>query len=142
MSRRSPLEEQLARVPLFAGLDDAQLQHVARLMFQAREPADVVLTKEGERGHEFAIVLDGEVEVRQAGRVLGTLGAGDYIGEIALLDERARRTATIITTQAVRVAFLGRTEFNALLAEMTELSELIRATMTERLAAHDAVRGE
>ena len=87
-------------------------------------------------------MLDGEVEVRQAGRVLGTLGAGDYIGEIALLDERARRTATIITTQAVRVAFLGRTEFNALLAEMPELSELIRATMTERLAAHDAVRGE
>jgi CRP/FNR family transcriptional regulator, cyclic AMP receptor protein len=142
MSRRSALEAQLAGVPLFAGLDDAQLQHVARLMFQAREPAGVVLTKEGERGHEFAIVLDGEVEVRQEGRVLGTLGAGDYIGEIALLDERARRTATIVTTQAVQVAFLGRTEFNALLAEMPELSELIRATMTERLAAQDAVRGE
>jgi CRP/FNR family transcriptional regulator, cyclic AMP receptor protein len=142
MSRRPSLEEQLARVPLFAGLDDTQLQHVAGLMFRVREPAGVVLTKEHEHGHEFAIVLDGEVEVRRAGRVLGTLGAGDYIGEIALLDESARRTATIVTTQAVQVAFLGRSDFDALLGEMPELARLIRATMTQRLAADDAVRGE
>jgi len=78
-------------------------------------------------------VLEGEVEVRQGDRVIATRRTGDYVGEIALLDERPR-TATVVTTTPVSVEVLSRGEFMSLLAEVPELSGQIMATMARRLA--------
>src|SRR6266536_5354179 len=89
-------------------------------------PAGQVLTTEGQRGYEFFIVLEGEVEVRQGDRVIATRRTGDYVGEIALLDERPR-TATVVATTPVSVEVLSRGEFMSLLAEVPELSGQIMA---------------
>jgi len=80
----------------------------------------------------------GEVEVRQDDRVIATCVPGDYLGEIALLDERPR-TATVVATTAVSVEVLGRREFVGLLAEVPELAAQIKARGAERLA-DDAAR--
>ena len=138
MERHTWIDEQLARVPLFQGLSKSQLRRISTLMTRLDRPAGKKLTTEGQPGSEFLIVLDGEVEVRQGDRVIATCGPGDYLGEIALLDERPR-TATVVATTAVSVEVLGRREFVSLLAEVPELAAQIKARGAERLA-DDAAR--
>jgi CRP-like cAMP-binding protein len=133
MDRRVWIDEQLAAVPLFEGLSKKQLRRISSLMTRIDRPAGQVLTTEGQPGFEFFIVLEGEVEVRRGDRVIARRGPGEYVGEIALLDRRPR-TATAVATTPVSVEVLSRREFMSLLAEATELSEQILATMAQRLA--------
>jgi CRP/FNR family cyclic AMP-dependent transcriptional regulator len=133
MDRHVWIDERLAGVPLFEGLSKQQLRRISSLMTRIDRPAGQVLTREGEHGSEFFIVLEGEVEVRQGDRVIATRRPGDYVGEIALLDKRPR-TASVVATTPVSVEVLSRREFVSLLAEAPELSEQIMATMARRLA--------
>jgi CRP/FNR family cyclic AMP-dependent transcriptional regulator len=133
MDRHVWIDERLAEVPLFQGLSKQQLRRISSLMTSIDRPAGEVLTREGELGSEFIIVLEGEVEVRQTDRVIATRHPGDYVGEIALLDERPR-TASVVATTPVSIEVLNRREFLSLLAEAPELSEQIMATMARRLA--------
>jgi CRP/FNR family transcriptional regulator, cyclic AMP receptor protein len=137
MKRHASIDSQLTAVPLFRGLSKKQLRRISSLMTRVDRPAGQVLTREGQSGHEFFIVLEGEVEVRQGDRVIATRGRGDYLGEIALLDERPR-TATVVATTPVSVEVLSRREFISLLAEAPELSEQIMATVAQRLADIEA----
>jgi len=137
MDRHAWIDEQLAQVPLFEGLSKKQLRRISSLMTRIDRPAGQILTTEGQRGSEFFIVLEGEVEVRQGDRVIATRRPGDYVGEIALLDKRPR-TATVVATTPVSVEVLSRREFVSLLAEVPELSEQIMATMARRLADIEA----
>jgi CRP-like cAMP-binding protein len=82
------------------------------------------------------IVLDGEVEVSRDGKAIAVRRAGDYIGEIALLDNRPR-TATVTAKTKVAVEVLSRAEFSSLLADAPELSSQIMATIARRLAELD-----
>jgi CRP-like cAMP-binding protein len=134
VDRHDRIEEQLARVPLFEGLSNKELRLVAQLSTYLEEPAGTVLTREGEAGHEFIIVLDGEVEVRSADQVVATRGPGTYVGEISLLEDRPR-TATVVAKTAVKIEVIGQREFAGLLQEMPELSEKILPAMAKRLAA-------
>lgn len=137
MDRHAWIDEQLAAVPLFAGLSKKQLRRISSLMTRIDRPAGQVLTTEGQPGFEFFIVLEGEVEVRQGDQAIATRRAGEYVGEIALVDRRPR-TATVVATTPVSVEVLSRREFVSLLAEVPELSEQIMATMAARLADLDA----
>ena len=132
MDRHTWIDEKLAAVPLFEGLSKKQLRRISSLMTRIDRPAGQVLTTEGQRGYEFFIVLEGEVEVRQGDRVIATRRPGDYLGEIALLDRRPR-TATVVATTPVSVEVLSGSEFVSLLAEVPELSEQVMATMAQRL---------
>jgi CRP/FNR family cyclic AMP-dependent transcriptional regulator len=133
MDRHAWIDERLAAVPLFEGLSKKGLRRISSLMTRIDRPAGQVLTREGEQGSEFFIVLEGEVEVRQGDRVIATRRPGEYVGEIALLDKRPR-TASVVATTPVSVEVLSRREFVSLLAEAPELSEQIMATMARRLA--------
>lgn len=134
MRRRATLAEQLAQVPLFSGLTQADLQALANGMARVKEPVGAVLTKEGERGHEFLLVLDGEVAVSHDERVIATLRAGDWLGELALLDDDTRRTATVVAQTNVEIGFLGRRDFDRLLAELPEVASRIGAIAATRRA--------
>src|SRR5262245_20486553 len=93
-------EELLAQVPLFKDLSKKHLQQVSNLATRIDFPAGKVLAQEGEPGHEFVVILDGEVEIRKGDEVIATRGPGSYVGEIALLEHRPR-TATVVATTPV-----------------------------------------
>jgi CRP-like cAMP-binding protein len=84
----------LKTVPLFAGLDDRELQEIAGQMRERRFAAGDTVTQEGAGGAGFFVVESGEADVTVAGEPRGSIGAGDYFGEIALLTG-SDRTATI-----------------------------------------------
>ena len=137
MDRHDRIDEQLANVPLFSGLSKKELRLISQLATYLEEPAGTVLTQEGKPGHEFIIVLNGEIEVRQGGKVVAERGAGSYVGEIALLDHRPR-TATVVAKTPVAIEVIGQREFAGLLAEVPELSQQLLATVARRLADLDA----
>ena len=137
MARQGSIDEQLAAVPLFEGLSKKQLSQISSLMTPLDIAAGRVLAHQGESGREFMILLEGEIEVAREGKVIAVRGAGDYVGEIALLDERPR-TATLTARTDIVVEVLNRAEFSSLLAEAPELSRQIRATMARRLAELDS----
>jgi CRP-like cAMP-binding protein len=130
-------EHLLARVPLFKDLSKKHLGQVRNLATRIEVAPGRVLTREGVTGHEFIVVLDGEVEVRRDDEVVATCGAGDYVGEIALIDERPR-TATVVATTPAVLDVIGRREFAELLAQEPEIAERIRVTAAQRLAELEA----
>ena len=91
----------------------------------------MVLTKEGERGDELLVLLEGRVEVRRGDIVLARLGPGDHFGEMALVDDTARRSATVVAVTPVVVAYLSRHHLDTLLAT----NPSVRAELEPRPAA-------
>ena len=132
--RHDDLDEHLAAVPLFEGLSKKQLRLISQLATELEEPAGTVLIHEGKTGHEFIVVVEGEIEVTQDGRVLGEHGPGSYVGEIALLEHRPR-TATVVAKTPVKLEVIGQREFAGLLEEMPALAPQVRTTASRRLAS-------
>jgi CRP-like cAMP-binding protein len=125
---------ELAASKLFSVFTPEQVHELARTAMRMHEPKGMVFAKEGERGDELVVVLEGEVEVRRDGQVLATLGAGEHVGEMALLDDTARRSATVVAVTPVVVAYVSRHHFDALLADSPELREAIVRVLEERTA--------
>jgi CRP-like cAMP-binding protein len=137
MDQQMSTDEYLAKVPLFKDLSKKHLQRIAQLTTRLDLPAGKELTHEGEFGHEFLIVLEGEVEVRHGDKVIAERGAGEYFGEIALLDHRPR-TATVVAKTPVTVEVIGQREFATLLADEPEVAAQLMSTMAQRLSELDA----
>jgi CRP/FNR family transcriptional regulator, cyclic AMP receptor protein len=86
--------DMLKKVPLFAGLDNRELEQIASSMRERRFNAGDSVTQEGAGGVGFFVVEEGEADVTVGGAARGSVGPGDYFGEIALINE-SPRTATL-----------------------------------------------
>jgi CRP-like cAMP-binding protein len=104
----------IAKVPLFAGLSKRELGQIASIVEEIDLPEDKVLIREGERGREFYVLLDGEAEVTRDGKRLATRRSGEFFGEIALVSSLPR-IATVTTRKPVRALVIRDVEFRALL---------------------------
>ena len=91
-----------------------------------------MLIREGERGREFFVLLDGEVEVRRKGRKLATRRKGDFFGEIALVSD-VPRTATVTATTPVRALVIRDQEFRTLVGNAPAIALKLLQTVAERL---------
>jgi CRP/FNR family transcriptional regulator, cyclic AMP receptor protein len=125
--------EALKRAPLFEGLSRKELTQLARVSEDLEIPEGTALTREGEIGHEFFVIVEGETQVKRKGRSLGTRGAGDFIGEIALL-EQVPRTATVTAKTALRVFVLTSKDFHHLLEENPKVERKVLRTLAKRVA--------
>lgn len=127
----------LGKVPLFKDLDEKHLERISQLATRLDLPAGKELTHEGATGHEFVVVLKGDVEIRHEGEVVATAGPGDFIGEIALLSDRPR-TATAVTKSPVVIEVIGRREFLDMLDNEPEVASKLQTAMDARLKELDA----
>lgn len=91
----------LRRVGLFADLDTRELELIAREFKERRFSAGETIVKEGSGGATFFVVESGEATISVGGKQVGALRAGDYFGEVALLDEGARAATITATTELV-----------------------------------------
>jgi CRP/FNR family cyclic AMP-dependent transcriptional regulator len=132
--RKNAKLELLRRVPLFSRCSGRELSRIAAVADELDMPAGRHLTREGEPGREFVVLVDGGAEVRRNGRRVNTLGSGDFLGEIALLADRPR-TATVTTTEPSRLLVLTGRDFRALLRELPALQAKVLETLAARLPA-------
>jgi CRP/FNR family cyclic AMP-dependent transcriptional regulator len=126
----------LKRVPLFGGCSRKELEALAVVADEIDLREGSTLTREGQPGREFFVLIEGEVEVTQAGEEIARLGAGDWFGEIALLT-KASRTATVTAGSPVRVLVVTDRAFRQVLETTPSIAVKMLERVGERLA-HDA----
>lgn len=124
----------LARVPLFAGLDAAEIAGVMRLLrAQAVEPG-AVIWRRGDPAHSMCFIARGVVDIdRKDGRV--TLGPGHFFGERAVL-RRSRRSANVVALTRVNLLVLDGADLHDLMARDPRVAERIHAVVRERGGAY------
>jgi CRP-like cAMP-binding protein len=125
-------------LPLFELCTKRDLRRIAALADEREIAAGTELIREGEPGSEFYVVVDGEVDVRRRGRRVARLGAGSYVGEIALLS-RSPRTATVVAATPLRVLAISGRDFVALRDTLPELWLKVARTLADRVDADEAI---
>lgn len=127
--------ELIKHVPLFARCSRKELAEIAALADEIDLPEGKEIIREGERGREFFVLLDGEAIVRRKGRKLATLSSGDFVGEIALVS-RVPRTATVKTTTPVRALVVTDQAFRSVLHRSPEIQGKVLDALAARVAEH------
>jgi CRP/FNR family transcriptional regulator, cyclic AMP receptor protein len=127
-----PSVDVLKRVPLFAGLDDRELEEIAISMKERRVDSGETILEQGAGGAGFFVVDEGEAEVTVDGKTRRTIGPGDYFGEIALLTG-SDRTATV-TARTDMVCF-GMTswDFKPLVESNSAIAWKLLTAMAQKL---------
>ena len=100
----------LRSVPIFAPLELASLERLARTAVPVEAAAGGTVVAEGDTGDRYYVVRDGELEVTASGNPLRRLRHGDGFGEIALLRD-VPRTATVVARSDARLYALDREHF-------------------------------
>jgi CRP/FNR family cyclic AMP-dependent transcriptional regulator len=132
--RRDAKVELLKKVPLFGRCSAKDLRRIAAIADEVQLAEGKNLMRQGERGREFFVILEGTVDVRQNGRKRATRGAGDFIGEIALVTDLPR-TATVTAASPVDVLVITARDFRALLRDSPEIQGKVAVVVAQRLAA-------
>jgi CRP-like cAMP-binding protein len=133
MARHSQSDAtRLADLSLFDGCSRRELRAVQRRAMEIDVDAGKVLTREGEPGREFLIVLAGLAVATHDGAEVATFGPGDCFGEIALLDHSVR-TATVVAKTPMRVAVVASNDFDRILEEVPALAQAVMRSMARRL---------
>ncbi|MDP8910490.1 MAG: cyclic nucleotide-binding domain-containing protein [Actinomycetota bacterium] len=124
--------ELLERIPLFAGLDRRELERIGRTMKPRTFAAGDTVASEGTGGAGFFVIEDGRAKVSVHGEERGTLGPGDYFGEVALIDEGAR-SATITAETDLRCYGLTPWEFRPLAQTNASVAWNLAQMLAKRL---------
>lgn len=127
----------LREVDLFAKLGKRSLQKVADRIKTVEHPEGKMLAVEGEGGVAFHLLRTGSAQVLVAGKVVDTLGPGDYFGDLTLIDGQPR-SATVQTTSPTTTSTLVSWDFRPLLDDEPELTKALLLVMCARLRAAEA----
>src|SRR4051794_29685035 len=122
----------LKNVPLFAGLDDRELEKIGSTMKERRYSAGQTLIEEGAGGVGFFVIEEGEADVTIGGEQKRTPGPGDYFGEIALLAD-TKRTATITARTDMVCHGMVAWEFRPLVESEPAIGWKLLTAMAEKL---------
>lgn len=128
-----PRIEALSTIGVLAGTSRRQLQQICSLTTEVRLSAGQVLCRQGTKAEEVFLVIDGQVAVSRDDVPLGIAGAGDIIGEMALM-EGGTRSATTVAVTEVRALVLSTSEFTQLLTRFPAVADNVRALSTQRTA--------
>lgn len=129
------IKQELRELPLFADTSRTELTLIGQLLTRLSVPAGKTLVREGARGNEFMIIVEGTAEVKQDGRLIATIGAGDLVGEMALVDTVAggRRNATVTATTDL-VIFVGSPfEFRQMMHVAPSVADKVHETVASRI---------
>jgi CRP/FNR family cyclic AMP-dependent transcriptional regulator len=124
--------ELLRNVPLFAGCTKKELRELAGRTDEIDLRDGYVLMREGRPGREFIVLVEGTAKVTRNGKKLADLGAGDWVGEIALLTN-VPRTATVTATSPIRVLVLTDRAFKRVVELMPSVALKVLASVGDRL---------
>jgi CRP-like cAMP-binding protein len=119
------VRDRLGAVPLFADLDDAQLDRLGAATSEFDAPAGQALIERGRPGSGLFVLEEGHAVV-EAPEGKRELGPGDIFGERALLGESGERTARVRAQTDVRCLAIGRVELEAVLAEAPQVADRLR----------------
>ncbi len=127
----------LQNIPLFAGLPEAQLDHIARMAVLRQVPRHKTIVFVGAKTDSLFVIVSGSAKVlnRDAeGRevILSMLEAGECFGEMGLIDD-SPRSADVVANEACDLLVISKADFTRALSENTELCLNIMKSLVLRL---------
>ncbi|MFZ0248575.1 MAG: cyclic nucleotide-binding domain-containing protein [Acidimicrobiales bacterium] len=131
------LKGDLRELELFSEASRSELRVIGRQLTRLKVEAGRVLVREGGIGNEFMIMVSGTAEVTQGGHHIATLGAGDLIGEMALLQPMGsgRRNATVTALTDCEIYAGSPSEFRHIMEAAPSVAAKVRQTIAARTAA-------
>lgn len=131
----------LQKIPLFFGLSEASLSRLEALVRERALERDQLVIRQSEPGNSMFVILEGRVKVSLHGDdgkevILSVLKAGDFFGEMSLLDGQPR-SANVSTLEPTRLLVLERSALLQILKHEPEVGLTILAEMSRRLRVAD-----
>ncbi len=117
---------------LFAEIGDDGLRTIAERAIEVSFPAGHWIVRQGEIGTGFFLVASGRVRVVHDDDILGTLGPGEFFGELSILDQQPR-VAHVITEEPTACLARASWDFEALLESQPKLTIAILRGVARRL---------
>ena len=133
---RDPKMAALAAIGAFSHCNQNELSVLAGSADECELPAGSVLMREGETGVEAFVILDGTAAVSICGGAIATVGPGETVGEMALIEGRPR-IATVVALTPLRVLVVGRRHAAALLDQPGVARGLLEI-LSARLRSNEA----
>jgi hypothetical protein len=124
--------EHLQKVAILQRCSRRQLAAIAKISEVFDAPAGMALTRAGEPGNQFFLIMEGTARVEVSPRKQPRLRAGDYFGEMSLLDGEPR-SATVVAETPIRLLIIGRKNFATILQEVPGLIQNILVTLSKRV---------
>ncbi len=123
----------LARVDLFSGLSRRDLERIARSGREVDHKPGKDIVTQGRGGIAFHLVLGGSADVEIGGLLRRRLKAGDYFGEISLLDGKPRTATVRAGSDGLRTFVVTAWEFKSLLKERPQVAQALLVTLCARI---------
>ena len=124
--------ELLAAAPLFEGMDPDGLASIGRRTVEVEFQPGQVIARQGDVGTGLFIVAEGSVQVIRDGRTIATLGAGEFFGELSVLDGMPR-TAQVVAAEPTICLGLASWEFEAVVREHPGVALAVMRGLSRRL---------
>ena len=118
----------LKKVPLFSDLSKRQLIELSKHSDKVEIDGGHVITKEGVKGNDFFLIIEGKAQVKKGRKIIRNLKSGDYFGEISLIDGEPR-TASVIAETDINLLFVNHKSFEHLLKTVPGLQEKIMVSL-------------
>jgi CRP-like cAMP-binding protein len=129
--------ECLRQVPMFQELSEKEFRTLAACATEETFPEGAEVVTQGKAGGPFFVILGGSADVLVDGEVQRRLQAGDFFGEMALLEHRPR-SGTVRATEALTTATITSWNFLALLEESWPLCQKVLVELSRRVREGDS----
>lgn len=120
----------LKEIPLFAELEDSDLDVIATFAQETSVGEGDTLVREGDFSNDFIAIEEGTAEVERGGDVVATLGPGDFFGEVGVMGKEMR-AATVRATSGMRLLTLTTFDFKRM-QKLPGVMEKIDRVIAER----------
>ena len=127
----------LSSVPLFANLSVRQLRKIVKSSSEHRYGAGDVIVREGGRTQTLFVIVEGTAKVVRNGRTLARRTAGEFFGELSMIDLRPR-VATVTAETDMVCLVLNHDDVRKLVIEDPRLAWSLLQTLAGRLRDTDA----
>lgn len=124
-------ESKLKRLPLFESLGKEELRRIAQVADEVDVREGKELLHEERFAYEFMVIEEGEAEVTRDGEHVADLGPGDFLGEIAALDN-GKRTASVTAKTSMCLVVISARDLRVLANSIPTLKQKLEATAAER----------
>jgi len=132
MSDPQSLDDELARVPLLSSLSRRQRGKLLAGSKVVEHAAGLEVTVEGAGAVALHVVLDGEANVSVRGREVGTLGPGEFFGEISMIDGKPR-SATVTAGESLRTLYVPHAAFTGLVENEAAVAKELMLALCGRI---------
>ena len=136
MATKKAQLDSLKNVPLFSGCTKKELEKVAKAADEIDMQKGTLVVDQGQTGREAFVILHGEVTIKRNGRKIASLGAGDVVGELSLLDHGPRTASAVCATDCTMLV-IDQRRFIGVLDSVPSIAHKLMAALASRIREMD-----